>query len=69
MKKWLVTLFVLAISLAVGGIVTGFTLTGGDEKVATSIDDIDPNVCNAVHNIDACTQEELYELGLVGDWG
>ncbi len=40
--------------------------TGGDGRVVTSIDDIDPNVCNAVHNINACTQEELEELGLVG---
>ena len=31
-----------------------------------SDDDIDTDVCNAVHNIDACTQEELEELGLVG---
>jgi len=28
---------------------------------ATSIDDIDPNVCNMVHNINACTPEELEE--------
>ena len=27
----------------------------------TSIDDIDPNVCNTVHNINACTPEELEE--------
>lgn len=27
----------------------------------TSIDDIDPNVCNLVHNINACTPEELEE--------
>ena len=32
--------------------------------VATSIDDIDPNVCNAIHNINACTPEELEELGM-----
>ena len=38
----------------------------GDEQdppAATSIDDIDPNVCNAIHNINACTPEELEELG------
>ncbi len=40
--------------------------TGRDGRVVTSIDDIDPNVCNPVHNINACTQEELNELGLVG---
>ena len=34
----------------------------GDGKVV-SIDDIDPNVCNAIHNINACTPEELEELG------
>jgi heat shock protein HslJ len=36
----------------------------GDGQVVTSIDDIDPNVCNAVHNIDACTPEEMEELGM-----
>ncbi len=30
----------------------------------TSIDEIDPNVCNLVHNINACAQEELEELGM-----
>ena len=76
-KKWLVTLVALTMALAAitGG---GYALAGdgtdapevfepsGDEPTATSIDDIDPNVCNPVHNIDACTQEELEELGLVG---
>ena len=36
----------------------------GEGTVATSIDDIDPNVCNAIHNINACTPEELEELGM-----
>ena len=35
----------------------------GNETVVTSIDDIDPNVCNWIHNINACTPEELKELG------
>ena len=35
----------------------------GDGKVVTSIDDIDPNVCDYIHNINACTPEELEELG------
>ncbi len=35
----------------------------GDGKVVTSIDDIDPNVCNMIHNINACTPEQLEELG------
>ena len=34
------------------------------EKVVTSIDLIDPGVCNAIHNINACTPEELEELGM-----
>ena len=38
----------------------------GDGKVLTSADDIDPNVCNTVHNINACSQEELEELGMLG---
>ena len=28
----------------------------------TSIDDIDPNVCNLVHNINACTSEDFTEV-------
>ena len=36
----------------------------GDGTVVTSIDDIDPNVCNTIHNINACTPEELEELGM-----
>ena len=36
----------------------------GGETVATSIDDIDPDVCNGIHNINACTPEELAELGM-----
>ena len=35
----------------------------GDGKVLTSADDIDPDECNAVHNYNACTVEELEELG------
>ena len=34
----------------------------GDQTVVTSIDDIDPNVCNLVHNLNACTPEELEEM-------
>ena len=41
----------------------------GDGKVVTSIDDIDPNVCNAIHNINACTPEELEELGMTSVTG
>ena len=43
----------------------------GDEQVVTSIDDIDPDVCNLVHNINACTPEELEEQGMTlhGDPG
>ena len=36
----------------------------GDGKVVTSIDDIDPDVCNMVHNLNACTPQELEELGI-----
>ena len=35
----------------------------GDGKVVTSIDDMDPNVCDYIHNINACTAEELEEVG------
>ena len=37
-----------------------------NQRPVTSIDDIDPNVCNWVQNINACSQEELEELGMVG---
>ena len=33
----------------------------------TSIDDIDPNVCNLVHNINACSPEELEVFGALTD--
>lgn len=127
MKKWLIPLTVLTLSLAVAGIVIGFTLIGGSDQpnggidpdecelvhnladcdgnptledpplptyedwvndqgtevsdsyapipsygiprptngeIVTSIDLIDPDVCNAIHNINACTPEELEELGI-----
>lgn len=93
MKKWLISLITLTLSLATVGVVAGFTLTSGgddvpertyppielsdgdpidfgdgigDGKVLTSADDIDPNECNLVHNINACSPEELeagYNLG------
>ena len=63
------TLIGLTFTLAVAGIVTGFTLNAGSgepaqDPDATSIDDIDPKVCNAIHNINACTPEELEDLGV-----
>ena len=64
-NKWLITLASLTIAFAAitGG---GFALAGGktdapdavessgDGLVVTSIDDIDPNKCNWIHNITAC---------------
>lgn len=41
----------------------------GDGKVVTGIDDIGPNVCNGIHNINACTPEELKELGIAPTTG
>ena len=32
-------------------------------KTLASIDDIDPDGCDYIHNINACTAEELEELG------
>ena len=40
----------------------GDSESSGDH-IVTSIDDIDPNVCNGIHDISACTHEELEELG------
>ena len=37
---------------------------GGVDVFATWQNDIDPNLCNAIHNINACTPEELEELGM-----
>ena len=99
-KKW-IALIGLTLTIAVAGIIMGFTLSGGsgapaqdpagqieepsgngppilfhegvdsdqhvdssDWKVVTSIDDIDPDICNAIHNINACSPEELEELGI-----
>ena len=64
-NKWLITLVGLSVAFAAitGGI---FALAGdgtdvpdlvepsGDGLVVTSIDDIDPNECNWIHNITAC---------------
>ena len=64
-NKWLIALAGVTIAFAAitGG---GFALAGegtdapdagepsGDRPVATSIDDIDPNECNWIHNITAC---------------
>ena len=36
----------------------------GNGPVAPSIDDIDPNVCNQIHNLNACTPEQLDELDI-----
>ena len=63
-KKWLMPLVGLTLALAaITG--AGFALGGdgsdngkpdpsGDQPTATSIDDIDPNECNWIHNINAC---------------
>jgi len=92
-KKWLISLVVLSLTLTTAGAVTAFTLTndGGSDSAdrtnvagevnqgvptyeewlsnykatqgaVTSIDDIDPNVCNPVHNINACSPEELEDF-------
>ena len=41
----------------------------GGGKVVTSIDDIDPNVCNAIHNINACSPKELEGFGVAPTTG
>ena len=75
-NKWLITVVGLTMTLVAitGG---GFALAGngtaasdvgepsGDQPTVTSVDEIDPNVCNTVHNINACTAEELQDLGVV----
>ena len=35
---------------------------GSDQGPITSIDDIDPDECNLIHNIDACSSEEIKDL-------
>ena len=74
MKKRLVSVFTLTAALGIAGAGMAFALAGevsdglplydAGPPDATSIDDIDPDVCNAIHNINACTPEELEELGL-----
>ena len=97
-KKWLISLVVLSLTLTTAGAVTAFTLTNDGESdnadggnvagevnqgvptyeewlsnykatqgAVTSIDDIDPNVCNLVHNINACSPEELEASGALTD--
>ena len=74
MKKSLIPLIGLTLALAVAGIFAGFTLSDGSgspaqDPTATSIDDIDPNVCNLMHNRKPCTPEELGELGIAPTHG
>ena len=69
-RKWLISVVTLTLALSIAGVGMAFALAadGGsgdpEDPTATSIDDIDPNLCNAIHNINACTPEELEELGL-----
>ena len=77
-NKWLITLVGLTIAFAAitGG---GFALAGegtdapdvgepsGDGPTATSIDDIDPNECNWIHNITACNDTQLLDRLLDGE--
>ena len=77
MKKWLISVFTLTAALGIAGAGMAFALAGevsdglplydAGPPDATSIDDIDPDVCNLIHNINACTLDELDELGH-GDW-
>ena len=74
MEKWMIPLIGLTLALAVAGAITGFTLTNvsgtsAEDPTATSIDDIDPNVCNLIHNLKPCTPEELGELGIAPTHG
>ena len=93
LKKWLILVAVLTLTLSVVGTVTAFTLTndgeddssdstnlggevdqgiptyeewfskyGSTQGPVTSIDDIDPNECNLLHNINACSPEEIEAL-------
>ena len=72
-KQWIVPLTVLA--LLVGGAIAGLlavdagATAGHDTPPVTSADDIDPGECNLVHNVGACSPEELEEAGIepVGD--
>ena len=47
-----------------GQVSDGLPLYDAGPPDATSIDDIDPDVCNLIHNINACTLDELDELGM-----
>ena len=69
-KKWLIPLTVLTLSLAVAGIVTGFTLIGGTDPVQSD-SGIDPNECDLVHNLAACDGNPTLEdppLPTYEDW-
>lgn len=74
-KNWLITIVGLTLALAAitgGGIALAGNGTGtpelgepsGGQGPIRSDEDINPNVCNPIHNIKACTPEELEELGM-----
>ena len=67
MTRRLVFLIAVALALGTAGALTAFAMTGhnpGTGVPVTSIDDIDPDQCNLVHNINACTPDEIQ--GLMG---
>ncbi len=62
MKKSLIPLaaVILALVATSAGVLA---LTGGDSTPILSSEGIDPDVCNLIHNITACDQDDLDRLG------
>lgn len=70
MKRSLLTLIgVIAVLITVAGAASALSdnlegeTTNGDTPIRSD-DGIDPDECDAIHNIDACTEEELIQLGV-----
>ena len=68
MKRSLLTLIGVVVvvigATSVAIAVTDLSEPTDDGTVVRSDEDIDPDECNAIHNIDACSEEQLIQLGL-----
>jgi len=65
MKRLLPLVIITAVLAAASvGLLAATSASGDDHPPIRSDEGIDPNECNIVHNIDACTAEELEQAGM-----
>src|SRR3990172_1524222 len=65
MKRLFPLVIITAVLAAASvGLLAATNASGDDQPPIRSDEGIDPNECNIVHNIDACTPEELEQAGM-----